>query len=220
MLPPPRGLGCFAKGCLAVAIVGIVLVIICSIGGWFILSRLLAEFTSREPARIEVQQPVPAEFQAAETKLQTLRTAIRNNQQTTVAFSAADLNALIANDPDFRSLHDHVRVAISNSIISLDVSAPLDSLRWMGLHDRWFNGNVRFGMSYADDDFTFDLKSAEANGRRMPNFLFSSDFEQSFGRSFKERLRSGIHPDSDDSLAHIKTMSVQDDTVTLTTRTM
>jgi len=214
--PPARGMGCFAKGCLTLIIVAVALFIVCLCGGWFVLTRFADKFTAIQPAMVEVQQPTPAEAQAAQAKWEALRAAIRNNQETTVEFTADDLNTLIANDPDFRKARGRVRVAIADSVVSLDLSAPLDSLRWARLHGRWFNGKIRFGMSYVDDNFFFDLKSAEANGRQIPSFFFSSDIKRSFSRSFTQNF----HPrrERDDWLKHIRTISVQDDKVILTTR--
>jgi hypothetical protein len=219
-LPPPREMGCFAKGCLTLLVGAVVLVIVCLLGGWFVLNRLVDQFTGTQPQAIEVLQPTPDEFRAAEAKAETLRNAIRNNQEAIVEFTASDLNALIANDPDFHRAHGRVRVAVADSIVALDVSAPLNSLKWSRLQRRWFNGNVRFGINYSDGDFSFDLKSAEANGRRLPHVLFTSDFERSFNRSFNERFRSDSekHRERDEWFKHIKTISVQDDKVIVTTR--
>jgi hypothetical protein len=218
--PPPRGMGCFAKGCLTLLVAAVVLVIVCLFGGWFILNRLVDQFTGTQPQAIEVLQPTPGESRAAEAKAETLRNAIRSNQEAIVEFTASDLNALIANDPDFHRAHGRVRVAIVDSIVALDVSAPLNSLKWSRLQRRWFNGNVRFGMNYSDGDFSFDLKSAEANGHRLPHLLFTSDFERSFNRSFNERFRSNSekHRERDEWFKHIKTISVQNDKVIVTTR--
>ena len=75
-------------------------------------------------------------------------------------------------------------------------------------------------MSYVDDDFLFDIKSVEANGRQIPSFIVSSDFERSFSRSFSQsfRRRSESRRDGNSWLKHIRTISVQDDKVILTTR--
>ena len=217
---PDRGMGCFAKGCLTLIIAAVALVIIFLCGGWFVLTRFADRFTATQPAMVEVRQPTPAEAQAAEAKWEGLRTAIRNHQETTVEFTADDLNALIATDRDFRKARGRLRVGIADSIVSLDLSAPLDSLKWTRFRGRWFNGNIHFGMSYVDDDFLFDIKSVEANGRQIPSFIVSSDFERSFSRSFSQsfRRRSESRRDGNSWLKHIRTISVQDDKVILTTR--
>ena len=209
-------MGCFAKGCLTLIIAAAALVVVCLFGGWFVLTRYADKFTATQPSMVQVRQPMPEEVQAAQAKWEAVRSAVRNNRETTVEFTADDLNALIANDPDFRRAHGRVRVAIADSIVSLDLSAPLDSVKWTRLRGRWFNGNIRFGMSYVDDDFFFELKSAEANGRQIPRFVFSSNFVRSFSRSFTKSFRP--RRERDEWLKHIRTISVQDDKVILTTR--
>src|SRR5437879_4898922 len=162
--PAPRGMGCFAKGCLTLIVVGLVLVTVLVGGSLFVLNRAIHVFTSIEPVQIQVRPAMPAELQVAKAKLDTLRSAARNHQEATIEFNANEINALIANEPEFRGARGHMRVAISNSIASLDVSAPLDSMHWQRLKGRWFNGNSDVGFSYVDDNFNFAIRSAEANG--------------------------------------------------------
>ena len=144
-------------------------------GSFFVVNRAINAFTSTQPVQIQVRQATPAERQVAKAKLDTLRSAARNHQETTIEFNADEINALIANEPEFRGARGHVRVAIANSIASLDVSAPLDSMHWKRLKGRWFNGNIQFGFSYVDDNFNFDIRSAEANGYQFPRAILTSD---------------------------------------------
>ena len=149
-----------------------------------------------------------------------MRIAIRNDQETTIEFTADDLNALIATDPDFRKARGRLRVGIADSVVSVDLSAPLDPLKWTRMRGRWFNGNIRLGLSYLDDNFFFDMKSSEANGRQIPSFIFNSDFQRSFDRSFNQRFqrRSENQRNRNSWLKYIRTISVQDDKVILITR--
>jgi len=88
------------------------------------------------------------------------------------------------------------------------------------MRGRWFNGNIRLGLSYLDDNFFFDMKSSEANGRQIPSFIFNSDFQRSFDRSFNQRFqrRSENQRNRNSWLKYIRTISVQDDKVILITR--
>src|SRR5436853_4054577 len=200
------GMGCFAKGCLTLIIAGLVLVAVFVVGSFFVLNRALQVFTSTQPVQIQVRQATPAERQVAKAKLDTLRSAARNHQEATIEFNADEINILIANEPEFRGARGHMRVAIANSIASLDVSAPLESMRWKRLKGRWFNGNIQFGFSYVDDNFNFDIRSAEANGYPFPRALLSAEFMQSFNRSFNDNFRreSAKRGDTNDLWRHIK----------------
>jgi hypothetical protein len=60
---------------------------------WFLYDRAIALFTAPQPA--------DADFMAAERRLKGLRQATAGNEEITIEFSAADLNALIVRDPGF-----------------------------------------------------------------------------------------------------------------------
>jgi len=216
------GMGCFAKGCLTLVIAGLVLVAVFVGGSFFVLNRALQVFTSTQPVQIQVRQATPAERQVAKAKLDTLRSAARNHQEATIEFNADEINILIANEPEFRGARGHMRVAIANSIASLDVSAPLESMRWKRLKGRWFNGNIQFGFSYVDDNFNFDLRSAAASGHQFPRAILTSDFMQSFNRSFNESFHreSAKHADANNLWRHIKMASLQGDKLVVATRPM
>jgi hypothetical protein len=125
-LPRQEGMGCFAKGCLVV-VVGILLVGVVGVGAWFFYGKAVAVFTFAQPAAIRIEQVSDADLGAAEQKLNRLRQATANSEETTVEFTAAELNALIAREPLFVGMRNRVRVAITDSIMTLEMSVPLDS---------------------------------------------------------------------------------------------
>jgi hypothetical protein len=219
--PPGRGIGCFAKGCL---ILLLCLGVLCAAligGGLFLANRAINVFTATAPVQVSVQPATAAQTQTAEAKFDTLRSAMRNRVETTVEFTAEDINALIQHDPEFRDMRGRVRVAISNSIASLDISAPLDTLQWRRVKARWFNGNIQFGFSYVDDDFNFDLRSAETNGHHFPRAILTTEFMQSFNRSFNDSFhRQSAKRDANTTWRHIKEASLQNDKLIVTTRAM
>src|SRR5947208_603112 len=114
MLPSER-MGCFAKGCLALLIAGFVFVVGIIRVGWLVYVKAITNLTSPAPADIEVLQPTERQFQDAENSATRLKEAVANNQETTVEFNAADLNALLARDPDFKALRGRIRVDLADS---------------------------------------------------------------------------------------------------------
>ncbi|HKR53124.1 MAG TPA: hypothetical protein VJR93_02160 [Chthoniobacterales bacterium] len=220
--PVPSGMGCFAKGCLTLVVVVVVFGIVLIGGGLFVVNRGINLFTATTPAQIQTRPATPTELQLAKAKLDSLRSAIRNRVETTIEFTADDINALLQNEPEFRDAHNHARVAIANSIVSLDVSAPLDSAKWSRLKGRWFNGNIQFGFSYVDDNFNFDVRSAEANGYQFPRALLTAEFVQSFNRSLNDSFRreSARGDAASDLWRHIRMATVQNDKLIVTTRAL
>ena len=215
-------MGCFAKGCLALVVIVVVLGIVLIGGGLFVINRGINMFTATAPAQIQTRPAAPAELQLAKAKLDSLRSAIGNRVETTIEFTADDVNALLQNEPEFRGARNHARIAMANSIVSLDLSAPLDSAQWSRLKQRWFNGNIQFGFSYVDDNFKFDVRSAEANGYQFPRVLLSAEFMQSFNRSFNDSFHREFarHGDASDLWRNIRMATVQNDKLIVTTRAL
>ncbi len=105
--PPKRGMGCFAKGCLILIALGILLVVV-GVGGTWGLRQI---YLSDKPAPIP-EAAAPSEPSAAtpgETssttpsgtsavvreRLNTMKKAARAHERADVEFTAADINALI-----------------------------------------------------------------------------------------------------------------------------
>ena len=219
-------MGCFAKGCLSLVVIVVVLGTVLIGGGVFVVNRGINMFTAAAPVQFQMRPATSAELQLAKAKLDSLRSAIRNRVETTIEFTAGDINALLQNEPEFRGARNHSRVAMANSIVSLDFSAPLDSAHWSRLSSRlkgrWFNGNIQFGFSYVDDNFNFDVRSAEANGYQFPRVLLSAEFMQSFNRSFNDSFRreSARRGDATDLWRNIRMATVQNDKLIVTTRAL
>jgi hypothetical protein len=210
-------MGCFAKGCLTVLIIGFVLIA----GGigttWYLYVRMVNNLTSPAPADVQVAPPSESQFQAAENSMERVRTAGANNKETTVEFTAADLNALFARHPDFEDLRGRVRIEIADSTMTIAVSAPLRSIPLPRMKKRWFNGTARFSFTYDSGAFRFDIKSAEAGGHQVPDiFLSSFDFDESMNRDFLNELRSNDH--DSEFWDHVKTMRLVGDKLVVTTK--
>jgi hypothetical protein len=79
----PRGMGCFAKGCLTVLLVGCLLLAILAGGAWYFFRHTVNNLTSLAPADVRIEQPSEAQYQAAESSLDRVKKAIANNQERT-----------------------------------------------------------------------------------------------------------------------------------------
>jgi hypothetical protein len=214
---PRQGMGCFAMGCLTLLIIGFVLVAGVVGGTWYICRKAADKLTSSQPVDLGIVPPDEAQVRNAETSATRVKTAIATGQETTVAFTAADLNALVDRDPDFNEVRGRVRIDIADSIMTIRTSASLDDFPWSRVKERWFNASARFSFSYASGRFQVDLRSAEANGHQLPDEFYSSvvsAFDQSFNEGFQDQVRKNHNTEFWD---HIKTMSLEGDKLVVTT---
>ena len=98
---------------------------------------------------------------------------------------------MIARHPDLTERKGKIRFAIADSIATVEMSVPLDTLEWTRLRRRWFNGSANFSFIYADEGFRFDANWLEANGHRLSgSFLrYGTDaLNRSFSRAFDKKI--------------------------------
>jgi hypothetical protein len=222
--PPPLqyqapGMGCFAKGCLTLLIIGFILIAAVIGGTCYVYVKAVDNLTSRAPVDVQTERPSESQFQAAESSMERLRTAIAHDKETTVEFTGADLNALFARDPSFEDLRGRVRIEIADSTMTVALSAPLHSIPLPGMKKRWFNGTASFSFTYNSGAFRFDLKSAEARGHHVPDIFlsnFNSSIDESMDRDFLNGLKSNDH--DSEFWDHVKTMRLVGDKLVVTTK--
>ena len=212
-------MGCFAKGCLTVLIVGFLCVAVVGVGGWLFYKRTFKNLTSSEPADVRIENATPAETAAADGSRTRLDEAIARNQETTVEFTGPELNYLIQNNSDWDFLRGRSRIDIADSTMTVALSAPLDRLPWPGFKGRWFNGTVRFSMTYTSGEFQLEIISAEANGSRFPDALlsrFNSSFDDAMNDEFRKEVRKNTR--QSEFWSHVKSIALQGDKLVITTK--
>lgn len=210
-------MGCFAIGCLTVLVVGFLMIAVVGVGGWWFYKTTFKNLTSSGPSDVRIEAPTPEVVQKAESSKARLDEAIARNEETTIELTGPELVVLLSRDADLDFLRDRTRIDISNSIMTVTLSAPLRALKWPGMKDRWFNGTVRFGMTYANGEFEIDVQSAEANGREFPD-IFVSGFNNTFTEAMNEAFHDTRRRNDHEFWTHVKTMKLEGDKLVLTTK--
>jgi hypothetical protein len=211
-------MGCFAKGCLTVLIAGFLCVALVGIGGWLFYKKTFNNLTSISPVDVQIEKPTSAQVQTAQTSATSLDEAISRNQDTTVEFTGPELNYLLQRKSDLDFLRGRTRIDIADSTMTVAMSAPLDSLPWPGLKGRYFNGTIRFSMTYASGTFQLEIISAEANGNQFPS-AFLSSFNSSFNESMNDAFQKELQKNRDSEFwNHVKSIVLQGDKLIITTK--
>ena len=212
-------MGCFAKGCLTVLIVGFLFCAVVGIGGWWFYKKTINNLVSTTPIDVQVEKPTAAQTKSADESASRLDESIARNQETTVEFTGPELNYLLQRNSDWDFLRGRTRIDIAESTMTVAMSAPLDTLPWPGLKGRYFNGTVRFSMTYANGEFQLEIISAEANGNQFPSSFLSS-FNSSFNDSMNEEFRKETRKNNRESefWRHVKSIVLQGDKIVITTK--
>jgi hypothetical protein len=189
------------------------------VSGWFLYKKTVNNLTSTEPADIRVEPPTPEQIKTAEQSKTRLDEAITRNKETTVEFTGPEINLLLQRNSDWDFLRGRTRIDIADSTMTVALSAPLDVLRWPGLKRRYFNGTLRFSMTYASDQFELEIISADANGNQFPSSLLSS-FNSSFNDSMNDEFRKELRQNNRESefWTHVKSIVLKDDKLVITTK--
>jgi hypothetical protein len=180
---PKRGMGCFAKGCLILIVLAILLVVV-GVGGTY--WRVRHVYLSDKPAPIPQTSP-PSETEAVtpggtsvatpseksvevRERLDTMKKAARAHEQTDVELTAADINALIAAN---RKSRGTASVGIDGNVLQAQFSIPLERLdvpfqSAFGLGDRYLNATVTITAPPGTNASSVQLNEVTLNGHSIP----------------------------------------------------
>lgn len=227
--PPSSGMGCFAKGCLTVLVIGVLLTVMLGGFGWYVMHSVVSPFLSDRPASIRVRPVTDEEYAAVQQKSAPFVQAMKAGRAASLSLTADDLNALIARDASPDSPRGKIFLAIDHNTITADVSYPIEGKQpparsLGGSPTSYFNGRVIFDASFADGEFTFVPRKLEPlGGGATPGmitwFLDNPGFSRGFNRSFNDGFRKSIdrNPDARDFIDRLQTVIVQNNEVIVTT---
>src|SRR6267143_5717979 len=178
-----RGMGCFAKGCLILIVLAI-LVLVVGGGGTFWSVRHV--YLSDKPAPIpessappetgaatpgETSMAMPSERSTAvRERLNTMKQAARTHEPNEVVLTAADINALIAAN---RKSSGMASVGIDGNVAQVLISIPLERLGVpyrdaLGLGDRYLNAAVTIVAPPGTNASNVQLSDVKVNGHSFP----------------------------------------------------
>ena len=181
--PPKRGMGFFAKGCLTLVVLVILLVVI-GVGGTFWSVRHV--YLSDKPAPMpeasppsetgtvtpqEMSTPAPITRTAeVRERLDTMKKAARVHEQSDMELTAADINALIAAN---RKSSGTASVGIDGNVLQAQFSIPLERLdlpfrNASGLSDRYLNATVTIVAPPGTNASNVELNEVKINGHSVP----------------------------------------------------
>jgi hypothetical protein len=215
----PDSSGCFAKGCVITILAGFTLLILFVGGTWYLYYKAVERFTSPQPVQIAIDPVTDAGYKGAEEMLNRLRAAATDGKKETIEFTATDLNALIARHPNFANPRRQIRISIAQSVMTVDMSVPLNGSRLPHLNGRWLNGIACFSMEYIHEQFNMTPKAFVANGHPLPQAIYSENFVSSFNRSFTRSFIDSLSRNGDAAAfwKNIRSITVRDDKLVVVT---
>jgi hypothetical protein len=171
---PVKRHGCFFYGCITC----IVLFLIVAITGFFAaryalnkITAFVERYTETAPMALPKTQMAEAEYQLLDKRVTAFTDALRARKPVPpLELTSEEINALIANQPDWKQLKGKVFVKIEDDKIKGQVSLPMDDFanRMPGLSrlkGRFLNGSAAFKASLTNGVLSVTLQSVEVKGQ-------------------------------------------------------
>ncbi|MEM7603078.1 MAG: hypothetical protein AAF357_16905 [Verrucomicrobiota bacterium] len=169
------GIGC-GIGCLVVLVVGAVLAIV----GFNLLKKAAVSFvesnTSDVPVELlapEVSQPV---IESAIKRFDDFCASLEGGEITgPLVLTDEDINALIANHPDFSAVSEAMVVSIDGDSLSSEVSVSLDDLNLPpsflteSIAGKYFNGEVTLSLGMVGGNPAMFIEALSLGGNPIPS---------------------------------------------------
>ena len=224
-LPPPArasGMGCFAKGCLTVLVVCVLVVVMVGAVGWYV-ARGVMPFVSQRQATIKVLPATDAQYGAVRQKLAPFAQAVSTGHGATVALTADDINVLIARDPALADLRGKAYLSIAHNELSTESSFPFGDTTPGRPPPAYVNARVFFDASFANGDFTFVVRRVEPlDGGPTPGLvewlIGHKDALRNLSAALNENLHERINrdPAQAELLGRLQTVIVKDNEIVAT----
>lgn len=205
------GCGCLGGGCiLALVICG--LIVAALVWGAVSTYQGLKDMTATSEKPVAVYEATPEKYAAVNAKLKAFQEAYDVGIDATLTLSADEINTLIARDPDWSALRNHVFVTISGQRVAAQVSVPLSSIK--AFEDRYFNGQVSMSFVTEDGKVRPEAVSVRAGDSEFPTWLVKLI-------SSKEWLESIAPPKENKASAvagDLQSVEIKDEKITIKAR--
>lgn len=205
------GCGCLGGGCiLALVICGLLVAALV----WGAVSTYygLKDMTATTAKPVPVYEATPEEYAAVNTKVKAFQEAYDAGIDATLSVSADEINTLIARDPDWSALRNHVFVTINGQRIAAQMSVPLSSIK--AFEDRYYNGEVSMSFVTEKGNVRPEAVSVRSGNSEFPTWLVRLI-------SSKEWLESMAPPKENKASAvagDLQAVEIKDEKITIKAR--
>lgn len=200
---------CLIYGCASLAILGIIGVLAIGFGANYFLKQLREEFTDDVAMELPVVEVEDSERDAIIDRFDTWSEAMEDDDgdRTTLTLTEHDINVLIQHHEDMEAMSDIVYITINDSIITGQVSVPLDEIP--GFSGRYFNGIADFEIELENGRLSLYATTANVNGEAVPD----EAMQQIRNTNLAQDLDN--NPETQELIEKIESIEVKDGIVTI-----
>ncbi len=207
--PAPRGgLGCVAKGCVVLLIVGLLGGAVLGGLGYWAWSQARG-FTADHPEAVPILEATDAQAAEVAARVKAFSDTVGRGGRATLTLSAADLNAIVARDPKYRDARGRVFFAIVKDALHTRVSVPLDGIPTF--KGRWFNGEAGLDVRFVDGELTLKPVSLEVGGKPVSKAtlraMSTPEAMQQLNQGLRDKMRKD--PKFEEDLRKVESIDIK-----------
>ena len=149
-------MGCFAKGCITLLVLGLVIGGLTVVGGYMGVNYLKS-FIATAPAQIPVKEITPEQYTAISSRVESFKQAVQNNVESRLELTADDINAAIATEDKWKELRGKCQIRIENGQVLAQVSFPLEKLdpKNSMFAGKYLNGTIGLEISINNSNYLY-----------------------------------------------------------------
>src|SRR6185437_13350887 len=197
------------RGCLFyIGVIAAVLVVVFALGAIFGIRyahQMVGQLTDKDPVPLPTTQLPEAQMFELKDRVDTFRDAVKNGEPAEpLELSADELNALIATDPAFASLKNHLYVIISSNQLSAKISFPAEDLGLVRLRGRYVNADGLFEVRLTNDQLEIRADLLKVKGKLLPRNIMREIARENLADRFNQDPRASA------GLRKLKAIEVKD----------
>ena len=210
--PPKRGMGCFMKGCVFIAVLlALIFMVVC--GGCVYVQHNLGSFLTDHQIAVRPNTTTNEQYQVAMRKLQPLAGMEAPGQPpaTAIDLTADDLNAMIGHDPHLADAQGKCFFTLPGDQFAVDLSSEIPGVSSQG-KIYYINARVIGDLEIAGGAVRVVPHKIESfEGKELPPWIQRNSVFQAGIDDANRKINDYIHNSSDlaDMVAKVSSAKVQ-----------
>jgi len=190
--PAKRQHGCLFYGCIAGAIC-LAAVLVGFLVLWHMFNKALNQFTDTKPTPLPALKLSQPEIEEVQRRFIQFRDAASDGRSTPpLELSYDDINALLANAPEFQDAKGKIYVQIEDDHLKAQVSVPMTDLGLRVFKGRYLNGTGTFKLSLQSGLLAITPVDIFVKGKPLPENYMIKIRQQNFANGINNNSKASV----------------------------
>lgn len=191
-------------GCIT-GVVCLVAILVAFLLGLHLFKKMLNEFTDTQPMPLPSVQMPAAQVEQVQRHVAVFREALRAGKTPpALELSSDEINALIANDPEFQGLRGKLYVTLEGDKVKGQLSVPMSHIGLPLFHGRYLNGAGTLSVSFQNGNLRITPQEILVKGKPLPGVYMERI------RSENLAAQANDDPRSAEALGRLQSIEIKD----------